>query len=395
MMKKILVPLMILPSLITQGQTNTFPSSGNVGIGTLSPVASVDVTNSTVTGDAKLFVQQTNANAEAGLGSAETQLKSSTGNTTLRFLSYNAGGAYIESGTYAFTANQPLNFTGYSGNQGSNLNVNFLTSYFTGNVGIGTATPGEKLSIARTLPYGYSSMLSLNELSNNGSNSMGIDFKFGGLSGFPWGSTGRIEVARQSTSSNFDMLFHTATSGVLSEKMRILNNGNVGIGTSAPQAKLDVNGNIYSNGKIFIGTPDGTTATKIAPYSLAVNGSAIFTKAVVKLNSAWPDYVFTPDYKMPTLDSLEFFINTNGHLPEIPTEEDVKKNGIDLGENQEMLLKKIEELTLLTIQMNKQSEELRKTLNDETKKNQVQAEKIAELGKKLKALEEKSENHYK
>ena len=99
--------------------------------------------------------------------------------------------------------------------------------------------------------------------------------------------------------------------------------------------------------------------SKIGTYSLAVNGSAIFTKAVVKLNSAWPDYVFTPDYKMSKLDSLESFINCNGHLPEIPTAEDVRKNGIDLGENQAILLKKIEELTLIVIQQNKEITDLK------------------------------------
>jgi hypothetical protein len=139
-------------------------------------------------------------------------------------------------------------------------------------------------------------------------------------------------------------------------------NSQVGVGTETPNsnAKLDVNGNIYSNGKVFIGTADGTTTTKIANYSLAVNGTAIFTKATVKLNANWPDYVFNPEYKLPTLEQLEEFIKVKKHLPEVPTGEEIEKNGIDLGDNQTLLLKKIEELTLLLIDQNKQIIELKK-----------------------------------
>jgi hypothetical protein len=133
--------------------------------------------------------------------------------------------------------------------------------------------------------------------------------------------------------------------------------GNVGIGTVTPGAKLDVNGNIFSNGKIAIGTTD---MTKINSYSLAVNGAAIFTKAVVKSNAVWPDYVFKENYKMPKLDSLEQFIKSNGHLPEVPKAEDVETNGIDLGKNQALLLKKIEELTLIVIEQNKRIQKLEK-----------------------------------
>ena len=152
--------------------------------------------------------------------------------------------------------------------------------------------------------------------------------------------------------------------------------GNVGIGTSSPQATLDVNGNIFTNSKIAIGTTD---LGKIGTYALAVNGSAIFTKAVVKLNSAWPDYVFNPAYKLPKLDSLEQFIKFNQHLPEIPSTSDVEKNGIDLGETQTVLLKKVEELTLFVIEQNKQTEKLQKAVEEQNKLIEEQSKRISEL----------------
>ena len=135
--------------------------------------------------------------------------------------------------------------------------------------------------------------------------------------------------------------------------------GRVGIGTETANsnAKLDVNGNIYSNGKVFIGTPDASTTDQIALYSLAVNGTAIFTKAKVKLYGSWPDYVFSEKYKLPSLDDIEKFLKANQHLPGVPSASEVEKNGIDLGDNQTILLKKVEELTIYLIQQNKKIEE--------------------------------------
>lgn len=99
-------------------------------------------------------------------------------------------------------------------------------------------------------------------------------------------------------------------------------------------------------------------------YRLAVNGAAIFTSARVKLFAHWPDYVFKKEYKLMPLAELESFIQKNSHLPEIPCEAEVKKDGLDLGSNQAALLKKIEELTLYIIDQNKRIEKLEALVND-------------------------------
>ncbi len=72
----------------------------------------------------------------------------------------------------------------------------------------------------------------------------------------------------------------------------------------------------------------------------------------------WHDYVFQPDYELRSLEEVEEFINTNHHLPDIPSEQEVKEEGVKVGEMEGLLLKKIEELTLYIIEQNKRIEEL-------------------------------------
>jgi hypothetical protein len=111
---------------------------------------------------------------------------------------------------------------------------------------------------------------------------------------------------------------------------------------------------------MYIGIPDANTQNRISNYALAVNGNAIFNKVKVQLYGLWADYVFNDTYKLLPLSSLEKFIQKNKHLPDVPSAADVEKNGIDLGENQALLLKKVEELTLYLIELNKKVEALAK-----------------------------------
>jgi hypothetical protein len=158
------------------------------------------------------------------------------------------------------------------------------------------------------------------------------------------------------SSSNVAAYF--SASGGTNNYSALFDGGNVGIGTATPNtnAKLDVNGNIFSSGKIAIGTTD---MAKIGTYALAVNGDAIFKKVKVSLYTSWPDYVFHKNYELLPLSEVEKFISINNHLPEVPSAKEIETNGIDLGDNQTILLKKIEELTLYIIQQQKEIEELK------------------------------------
>ena len=120
--------------------------------------------------------------------------------------------------------------------------------------------------------------------------------------------------------------------------MRILGNGNVGIGTTSPEAKLTVKGKIVA--------------------------SEIQVKDVGNI----PDYVFKPDYELMSLSKVEDFVKLNQHLPEVPSEKEFKENGMNMAEMNVLLLKKIEELTLYAIEQNKVIEEIKQTLKNQNKK---------------------------
>lgn len=110
------------------------------------------------------------------------------------------------------------------------------------------------------------------------------------------------------------------------------------------------------NGNVSIGNiiPGNT-------YKLDVAGvvKAAEYKAYVSTTVNWPDYVFdTTIYKLPSLPEVESYLKHNRHLPDVPSAETVKREGVNLGENQAVLLKKIEELTLYVIEQNKKIEAL-------------------------------------
>jgi hypothetical protein len=101
---------------------------------------------------------------------------------------------------------------------------------------------------------------------------------------------------------------------------------------------------------------------------LAVNGN-IRAKEVKVETANWPDFVFSKDYALPTLQETEKHIKEKGHLPGIPSAQEVKANGIDLGDMNAKLLQKIEELTLHLIEMKKDNDKQR--LHDLKQQEQI------------------------
>jgi len=184
---------------------------------------------------------------------------------------------------------------------------------------------------------------------------------------------------------------YSLASDSFTEQMRIDNAGNVGVGTVTPQTKLDVAGGItvsteshyylgsYVDPVVGVGFAVKIGANGIAVngnsvfndglsigaqtmpsgYKLAINGSAIAAAIFVKLYSAWPDYVFKPTYQLRPLTEVKAYIDQHQHLPEVPSADEVAKEGLNLGEMNKLLMKKVEELTLYLIENQKQINELK------------------------------------
>jgi len=190
-------------------------------------------------------------------------------------------------------------------------------TYFNGgNVGIGVSNPSALLEVNDNINNGW-----LSKMYNGGGDGLGLLIQ-SGYGGAQSSNTGTILQLED---------------GAGNLRMKVQSNGKVGIGT----------GDI----------PNG--------YKLAVNGRIIGEEVNVQLNGQWPDFVFKSDYSLPSLQEVEKHISQNRHLQNIPSEKQVKENGISLGEMDAKLLQKIEELMLYTIQQQKEIENLKKELQAE------------------------------
>ncbi|WP_245869868.1 hypothetical protein [Pedobacter ginsengisoli] len=120
--------------------------------------------------------------------------------------------------------------------------------------------------------------------------------------------------------------------------------------------------NLMSDQAYFAGKVGIKTANP-GDYDLAVNGK-IRSKEVKVEAANWPDYVFQNGYKSMPLPELKKFIATNKHLPEIPSAKEVELKGVSLGEMNKLLVKKIEELTLMFIDQYEQSKKQSEQINE-------------------------------
>jgi trimeric autotransporter adhesin len=133
----------------------------------------------------------------------------------------------------------------------------------------------------------------------------------------------------------------------------------VGIGLSNPRYRLDVKG-VFN-----MRTAYNSPAFKINDRNfLELDEKGLFVLNSFKMKyeneNQWSDKVFDKTYKLMSLQEVSKFISENKHLPNVPSAQEVVKNGISIDEMVSKLLEKVEELTLYTIQQQKEIEELKK-----------------------------------
>jgi hypothetical protein len=213
-----------------------------------------------------------------------------------------------------------LHFYYYNGSTFQGPNLTLATS---GNVGIGTYSPLAKLEVngsilqnAENTAFG---------VDNIGDARLGFIKKTGSIPVLASNSGGPIIFSQTNQSG----IYTNIAGSTLTERMRIDANGNVGIGSPSPDQKLTVKGIIHAQ------------------------------EVRVDLTVPGPDYVFEKSYRLLPLEEIKSYIDQNKHLPEVPSAAEMEKNGVQLGEMNMLLLKKVEELTLYVIELKTENREMK------------------------------------
>jgi hypothetical protein len=316
-MKKILFYLILFGSAINSYAQN-FPTNwgdfGRVGIATTAPLGPLHVVLGGAGGDF-MFIQRLLTSKPAG------QFYTTGPNSSS--MTYNFFTGLRENNNYYHIFN-------------SMTSADALTVKDNSYVGLGTENPNTRLDVRGAALVGGSggdlnpANGNLSYLSGSGQMVMGWNRLAGN------GETDFISNQLPGLTGGFAFITHD-NSNAETSLMRIMANGNVGIGTNTP----------------------GT-------YKLAVAGKIRATEVMVEA-LPWADYVFKPTYRLRPLAEVKTFIDKNHHLPDMPSEAEVAKNGINVGEINKLLTQKVEELTLYLIELKKDNEQQQSIVKQQDK----------------------------
>ncbi|MER0440602.1 hypothetical protein [Emticicia sp. W12TSBA100-4] len=278
-------------------------------------------TNNVAIGRQTLF-SNTTGSANAAIGS-NALLSNTTGNNNMAF-----GGLAMQNNTTGINnvavGSQAL-FTNTAGNFNIGIGTNALSQKGAGdnNVAIGSGVLNGLTSGNQNTAVGSNA----GELATTGSGNIFLGYQAG----------------RSETGSNTLYIANTST--------------------ATPLIYGDLTTNFLAVGQVAVA--DRAAATS-GGYKLLVKGGLLTEKIKVAVagTADWADYVFEPSYKLMPLDKVESFVKENKHLPNVPSAEEMAKNGLDIGKNSAKMMEKIEELTLYVIELKKEIDLLKKKESD-------------------------------
>jgi len=309
-MKKFLFVLAImfpasLYAQFTGAPGNIYYNTGNVGIGTTSPISQLHLAS-----DNDHAFTLTRANGTFGFRILRDALH---------------GNIYFQIGNNLGSWENKIKI-----GEGEGSGTKLFLNPDGGNVGIGSISATQRLDVR-------GGALQVVNYSNNGYTFLGRNTDPGNDSYFYHFISANYHIlGSNKNGTGIQRKLGFALGGGDTEndiKMMIDNSGNVGIGTRTPDTKLAVLGTIHSN------------------------------EVRVDLSVPGPDYVFENSYNLPTLEELSAYIKVNKHLPEVPSACAMEENGVKLGEMNMLLLKKVEELTLYLLEQQKTIAEQGKKIN--------------------------------
>lgn len=177
-------------------------------------------------------------------------------------------------------------------------------------------------------------------------------------------STGNAGIGTTSPNGKLEIV-----GDLIVNRMDSIQNANLWIGPTGYQALINYNSSsghlevaprsgystVFTSGNVGIGTAAPT-------HKLAVNGTVRAKEVLV--DTDWSDFVFEDGYQLRSLDEVEAHIAEHGHLPDVPSASTVEAEGLSVGEAQKIMMQKIEELTLYMIELKKENETLKTRVAD-------------------------------
>ncbi|MCX2679372.1 hypothetical protein OOZ15_05400 [Galbibacter sp. EGI 63066] len=344
-MRKLYFLYLLIP-ILSWSQTNTFPDSGNVGIGTITPSSTLEVKSDANT-NSRIHINTTTD------GDPSIIRFQDAGETTWGFLSN-----YPTLGKFSLYNYQN--------------NSNALVLNQNGDIGIGTSTPRTKLHVNGSSESQSASIISFGTLSDSDFVTSNIYRSFSG-STYTDGISGNIGkyISYRSIFGGYSN-YNGNGPGFYSQGhyprmfMEVIS-GNHGAMSGLPTDSPIKNGYIYQQIKgpaeNQLSTPVKATNNNsqwlwgVSSAGNIIVAGKIESREVKVTVNAGADFVFEDNYNLPTLEEVQQFIQENGHLPEIPSAKDMETSGIHLSEMNIKLLQKIEELTLYTIEQEKRLKE--------------------------------------